>query len=387
MKVVWVNRSEWRKPGPIVYIGLLNARAFALRGDEVAFYCSEGAPSDTNDDLESFYGIDAPAGLTIHRVPRGGRWSELRGRRVYLQALSRARQWLEAGEEVLFLTRELGATPGLARLQRRFGDRLRTVYEAHDFHADLSRRSEVDFNDRRKRFTERFALPRLSGIVAITSDQAALYREALPSTRVLGSPLGCLDFSRTAATAESLYARRSLAYIGHLHRQKGVPQLLEHEARLAERGIRLEIIGGDESRVTQLRRKLKLGERSSIAILPGMPPSRLHEHLAAHIGAGLVPLEDNFYNRHLTCPVKALDSMAHHFPVLASDLPSTREVIGPAGCFVPPGDGDALAEAIFRLFEDRQRFLDLSAAAASRARELDWKTRAERIVDWAWERS
>lgn len=386
MKIVWVNRSEWRKPGPIVYVGLLNARSFAQLDHPVDFFCSRGSESNTDDDLAGFYGIDPIDGLTIHRVSRDSRFSELRGRRVYLEAIDHAKRLLKGGEEVMFLTRELGLTPMLTRLQRRYGDRLRTVYEAHDFHAGLEHRESIDFNDRRKQFTERFAMPRLSGVVTITTEQAALYGEAFPSTRILNEPLGCLEFPRPESAAD-LFGLRTIAYIGHLHRQKGVPQLLKHEKVLSEKGIKLEIIGGDAKRVEQLRVKRKLAGESPIHILPSMPPARLHEHLATRVGAGLVPLEDNFYNRNLTCPVKALDSIAHHLPVVASDLPSTREVLGNGGVFVPPGDGEALVRAIADLFSDEDRFASLSAAAGKRAAELAWESRARRICDWAWSAS
>ncbi len=165
-----------------------------------------------------------------------------------------------------------------------------------------------------------------------------------------------------------------------------MPQLLKHEKWLAERRIRLQIIGGDSHRVAQLSRKRKLEDRSPIEILPMMPPAELHRHLSQQAGAGLVPIQDNFYNRHLTCPVKALDSMAHHLPVIASDLDSTREVLGEAGYFVPPDDGEAIRKAIGDLFDDRERFAALSLAAGRRARELDWSRRAEEIREWAWGR-
>lgn len=381
MKVVWVNRSEWRKPGPIVYVGLLNALSFARLGLETDFFCSHGKESETADDLENFYGIDPVQGLTIHRIERGSKFAELPGRRIYFEALKHVKRLLKSGEEVLVLTRELSLTPHLARLQRRFGGRLRTAYEAHDFHANLDQRESIDFNDRRKRFTERFALPRLSGIVTITEEQAALYGEVFPSAQILNEPLGCLEFPREKS-AEELRALRTIAYIGHLHREKGVPQLLKHEKILSEQGIRLQIIGGDRSRVDQLRRKLKLAGDSSIEILPSMPPIKLHAHLATKVGAGLVPLEDNFYNRNLTCPVKALDSMAHHLPVVASDLPSTREVLGDSGVFVAPGDGEALVQAIADLFSEENRFASLSKAATQRATALNWESRTRRIRDW-----
>ena len=298
-------------------------------------------------------------------------------------ALDHVRECLRRGERVLLLTRELGLTPRLSRLQRRYPGVLRTVYEAHDFHADLSGRDSVDFNDRRKGFTERWALPGLSGLLAITEAQADHYRRAIPGLNVLARPLGCLEFP-APRSPEELRSRRTAVYIGHLHREKGVPQLLKHEGWLAERNLRLQIIGGEVSRVAQLEQKRKMGDVSPIRILPMMPPAELHRHLAAEAGIGLVPLQDNFYNRYLTCPVKALDSMAHHLPVIASDLESTREVLGLAGSFVPPDDGEILREAIGELFDDAGRFHALSRAATERAEALGWRKRAEAIRDWAW---
>lgn len=383
MRVVWVNRSEWRKPGPIVYIGLLNARAFALAGNEVDYFCSAGDQSDTESDIFDFYGLDSVDGLKVRRIERGSKLAENFGRQVYREALAQTVRLLKGGEQVTLLTRELGLTLQLARLQKKWPDQLRTIYEAHDFHADLSRRESTDFNDQRKRLTERWTLPRISGVLSITNAQAKLYQEALPGLNVLNRPLGCLEFARPSSP-EELRQRRTIAYIGHLHREKGVPQLLKHEKWLAERNLKLQIIGGDPDRVGQLSRKRKLGEGSPIEILPMMPPAKLHRHLGDEVGAGLVPLQENFYNRHLTCPVKALDSMAHHMPVIASDLDSTREVLGDSGWFVPPDDGEAIRLAIADLFDDPDRFAALSLAAGKRAEELSWKKRAEDISAWAW---
>jgi hypothetical protein len=53
--------------------------------------------------------------------------------------------------------------------------------------------------------------------------------------------------------------------------------------------------------------------------------------LATEASAGLIPLEDDYYNRNLTCPAKGLDYLAHGLPTIASDLPSTRSLFGSSG--------------------------------------------------------
>lgn len=384
MKIIWANRSEWKKPGPIVYIGLLNAHSFAASDPncESHFFVSAGSAStETEADLRDFYGIDDLPNLHIHRTQKGGKLVESFGRRVYRQALTLAKQQLAAGEQVIFLTRELGVTAMLARLQKKHPDQLRTVYEAHDFHAELDRRDQTDYNDHRKRLTERLFLPHLSGVLCITAEQEQLYREALPKLNTITLPLGCRDFE--VRPVEERRSHRTVAYIGHLHKEKGVPGLLDHAAYFKEHDIRLQIIGGKREQTDKLLRKIKIDDHS-IECLPAMPPADLHRHFRDEVSLGIVPLQDTFYNRHLTCPVKALDSLAHHLPVVATDLPSTRAVIGDAGVYISPQDmaSRQIPEAIERVLSSAKTYSTLSCAASARATELAWPGRAHSIVEW-----
>lgn len=61
-----------------------------------------------------------------------------------------------------------------------------------------------------------------------------------------------------------------------------------------------------------------------------------------------------------------LEAMALELPVVASDLPPVREVVGDSALLVPPGDPGALAEAITRLARDRALADRLRSAARSR---------------------
>jgi glycosyltransferase involved in cell wall biosynthesis len=294
-----------------------------------------------------------------------------------------AKRQLAAGEQVIFLTRELGVIAMLSRLQKRHPDKLRTVYEAHDFHADLSQRDQADYNDQRKRLNERLFLPRLSGVLCITKEQEQLYRKALPVLNTITLPLGCRKFD--ADPVEQRRAHRTVAYIGHLHREKGVPGLLEHAAYFKEHGIRLQIIGGKREQTDKLLRKIKIDDHT-IECLPAMPPAKLHRHFQESVSMGIVPLQDTFYNRHLTCPVKALDSLAHHLPVIASDLPSTRGVLGKAGIYIPTDEmsSQKVPAKIRELLDSSEDYANLAAAASARALELAWPARAKKISEWIW---
>jgi glycosyltransferase involved in cell wall biosynthesis len=118
-----------------------------------------------------------------------------------------------------------------------------------------------------------------------------------------------------------------------------------------------------------------------------MCPRKLHRYLADEVSVGVVPLRDTFYNRYLTCPVKALDFLSHHLPIIATDLPSTNEILGEAGAFIPPDDDHRLVAAAAEILDSAERYRELSAASAHRAKALEWANRAKLIEAWVNERS
>ena len=382
MKIVWANRSEWKKPGPIVYIGLLNALSFAELGYETHLFVSEGQPSDTSIDLIDFYGIKSNSNLHIHRIPKGSKISEIPGRKIYRQALAFCRNELAAGEDLILLTRELGLIGLMARLQRQFPTSLRTIYEAHDFHADLSgRQGNIDFNDRRKQLTEKLFLPRISGLLCITPPQEEYYRAAFPNINILTQALGCLEFKTLSnQETEERRKRRTVIYVGHLHRYKGVHDLINQADFFHQHDLKLHLLGGNQKQIAKLGGKLK--PDSPIHFFPAMPPAQLHQHLKQHASIGIVPLQDSYYNRALTCPVKALDSLSHHLPVIATDLPTTRAVIADAGIYLSPDHPETFPLAIKELIDNPEQYRQLSLNAARRSEELTWKHRAQTIVNW-----
>jgi glycosyltransferase involved in cell wall biosynthesis len=86
--------------------------------------------------------------------------------------------------------------------------------------------------------------------------------------------------------------------------------------------------------------------------------------------------------RH-TSPLKAFEAMAAGRAIVASDLPSTREVLrhGETAWLVAPGDPSALAEGLRRLLEDRPLATALARTAHASARAFAWPARGRALVD------
>jgi glycosyltransferase involved in cell wall biosynthesis len=78
---------------------------------------------------------------------------------------------------------------------------------------------------------------------------------------------------------------------------------------------------------------------------------------------------------------KLLNYMACALPVVATDTPVNREILGELGVYAPVGDHAALAEAIVSLLGDGQRRQSLGVALRQRAETLfSWPSLTDRLV-------
>jgi glycosyltransferase involved in cell wall biosynthesis len=143
------------------------------------------------------------------------------------------------------------------------------------------------------------------------------------------------------------------------------------------------IVGGHErepdlERLRRLTGELGIGERVTFTGL--VEPGRVPELLARAFVLAL-PNPASAISTHFTSPLKLFEYMAAGRPIVASDLPSIREVLadGDTALLVAPGDAQALAAAIRRLDEDRTLAAELAGRALARSRDYSWSRRAERL--------
>jgi glycosyltransferase involved in cell wall biosynthesis len=146
-----------------------------------------------------------------------------------------------------------------------------------------------------------------------------------------------------------------LIYFGTLAAWQGVELAVR---ALAQVDATLTIVGTGSSRqrdtLMALAAKLNLAHR--VTILPPVPQEDLVHHLR-NADAVVVPLTLTERNTvQGCCPLKALEGMASGTPVIATDLPVTRELgrDGEHFLLVRPGSVDHLAETIRHLAADRE---------------------------------
>ena len=381
MIIVWVNKRDWRTPGPIVNMALHNAAAFADRGYETHLCIGAGKPSDTRSDLEGFYGLEAGGRLHIHRIPRYRLPGASYSISVFLHAYRLIKR-LAADAPVAVFTRESGFLFFLSRLCKR-NKNVKGFYELHDLYADLSWVDEKKGGHRREWLYERLLLPSIDGIVCITREQEKRYNAIFPNIPSCAFPLGTQPAAEQTSPEEKR-RRRTLMYVGHMHSDKGIDFLLGATRRLIRENVHVLFWGGKPGKVPVFeKRAAAMGIAGHVRFVPFQPPQEMHRALAREASLGVVMLKDTYYNRYLTCPVKALDYLSHGIPAIGSDIPSVHEVLADAGTYVPPDHLDRFVEAVLELLDDPVRYAAMAARARRRATEISWQMRAKTLADFA----
>ena len=98
-----------------------------------------------------------------------------------------------------------------------------------------------------------------------------------------------------------------------------------------------------------------------------------------------IPWGWNEFSAYYTSPMKLFEYMAAGTPIIASDLPSIREVLQhrETAWLVEPGNPTDLAEGIKHLMNDSCLKNRLSSAACKAVRQHTWRERALRILNEA----
>jgi glycosyltransferase involved in cell wall biosynthesis len=286
--------------------------------------------------------------------------------------------WLMFRRVDVLYTRDLFA--GLVITTTR--PRTKLVYEVHQVH-----RSRL--GQRVQAFVVRRAYT-----VPITHHLADKMR-ALGARRVLvehdGMRLARFENRPTRETARAALgidpAAFVIGYIGRLHTMgmtKGLDTLVDAISHAGREGAvaDLLLVGGPEEGIKTIREQWQARGLSSerLHTVGQVPPGHVPRYLAA-MDVGAMPLPWTEHFAYYASALKLFEYMAAGCAVLASDLPSTAEVVrdGETAVLAPPGDVSAFAGAIRRLVADRALCRTLGERAQAEVQRYSWSARADRI--------
>jgi glycosyltransferase involved in cell wall biosynthesis len=161
------------------------------------------------------------------------------------------------------------------------------------------------------------------------------------------------------------------------HPLKGIVPLLEAVAKLrTERDIELIIVGKASEGGAAAKTIERLNLEDTVRFITGVSEAELVTIFgSAHVG--VVPsLYEGF-------SLPAIELMSCATPLVATTAGALPEVVGDAAYSVPPGDPEALAQAIKTVMDDDELAATLGAAGRARVMErYTWQSVAAQTAQW-----
>jgi glycosyltransferase involved in cell wall biosynthesis len=313
------------------------------------------------------YSVAKPANVRLLPVSRSLPWPLAR---VHSNRLFAARLAGRIGAEGpgAVMARHLKAS---LLLLERIVD-LKLVYEAHEVFADTAPPRRREDTVRR----ERAVVTRAAALVANSNATAArlraLYGIAAPIEVI---PNG-VDYPESVPDKDWARASQRIVYSGSFFAWKGVDDLAD--AARALPGFRIKLIGGSEDRIAALR--ARAGAAGAALDFTGHIP---HGSVGAELARACIAVLPNRADPDsaFTSPIKLFEYMAAGCALVASDLPSVREVLEQDDAvWTAPGDAAGLAGAIRSLAGDPERARRLGSRVREKARRYTWDARGERLA-------
>src|SRR3989344_2047521 len=177
------------------------------------------------------------------------------------------------------------------------------------------------------------------------------------------------------------FLKKIIMYTGHLFEWKGAQTLLQTARKLQTQDVIFVFVGGMEYDIEKFKEKAK--DLSNVLIVGYKPHKEIPFYLKA---ADIVVLpnsaEEDISSKY-TSPLKLFEYMASGRPIVASDLPSVREILnGNNAVLVKPDNLESLAEGVERVLNDKILADNISYAAFEDVKNYTWQKRAKAIVEF-----
>ncbi len=331
-------------------------------------------PVDAQSPLATA-GVETAAGITLlpllrgwpaplNRLPPFSRWHSAR------LFAGRLRREIDVRRPDALYVRHLKladlllSRPGLPPL----------IYEAHEVFADTAparRRARVAAMERRV----------LAGAAAVVCNSAAT---ADRLAALYGAPRRLLVLPNGVARPDTLPAKpwaecaRHIVYAGSFFGWKGVDDLVVAAAEL--RGFHISLIGGEAAQIERVRARLPV-DGAEIELVPRLPHAEVMTRLATACIAVLPNRPDP--DSAFTSPIKLFEYMAAGCAVVAADLPSIREILGPDdAAWFTAGDAGSLAQALLSLAANPARAEAMGDSLRAKSAAYTWQARAATLRDF-----
>ncbi len=375
LNIAYINKTTWLSNMPSTVFSTMNAYGFALNDcDSTVIYKSPEQQPET--DFNEYFDLPHIGNFHVHtETDRAWRF---RSNEIFY---SKVVHWLKScGKKWDFvITRDPGCLPYLIKIRKHTGAKI--FYQSHNFYPDTSLQPDMNKINRRKyKIYETKYIPKLDGMMALNEPHSELYRKHVDTPVFTGYP-----GLKKIFEPKDNFDKKIVLYSGSFQLKKGIDTVIKAFAKMEDKSVRLILAGGrndDEIQpVRDMIDSLNIADRANIT---GWLSYKALENLLREATIGTLPLKDTFYNRYLTAPSKLFDYLAFGMPVISSDMPSIRDIIGDNDCgvFIPPDDDNALAKNLDKILNDRDLYLKYQKGSAETANNYLWKDCARQMLNF-----
>lgn len=329
------------------------------------------------------------AGVPYHRDLAAGRRLDLPDRHLEAYAVTVAALARAVGADVVHAhSKHVNAQAALLA-GRRLG--VPVVYEARGFLEDTWRTRGGDADSDFYRWTRRTETRCLSLADAVVTLSQSMREDVVARgvdpkrVHVVGNCVpdalltDVVDGGPVRAALDIRPTDVVIGTVSTLNAYEGIDVLLDAGGLLDDARLVVLVVGDGPARERLTRRAAELrrsGTRTRFVLTGRVPHSRTHEHHAA-IDVFCVPRRATPVTT-LVPPLKPVEAMALGRPVVVTDLPPLRELVGPdRGLVVEGADPQLLAQALGELVADPDRRHRLGASGRDHvASERTWSVAA-----------
>ncbi|WFM69801.1 glycosyltransferase family 4 protein [Halomonas sp. CKK8] len=260
--------------------------------------------------------------------------------------------------------------------------RVPLVYDAHEISTD--REGYKAFRGL-VGWIEKKLMPKAAGTITTTDARAKFFARAYGIPR----PLVLQNRPRLVKVEGSNRIREELGlsepwpivlYQGGLQPGRGLPRLVEVAKQVPE--AYFVFIGGGRQTAELHQLAADLGLTDRVHFISTVPLAELPSYTAS-ADIGVQPIENTCLNHFTTDSNKLFEYVIAGLPVVASQLPEISKVVRhhDLGLLVPPGDTEALADAIRTLVQGPGMRKRYRANAEKAAQSLNWETQEASLLE------
>ncbi|MCC7519908.1 MAG: glycosyltransferase family 4 protein [Verrucomicrobiae bacterium] len=262
-------------------------------------------------------------------------------------------------------------------LKSRF--RLPLVFESHEVFSLGQVDSPLKF--RRLFDQEQFVYSRVNGLVTISDHLKDYLRQHFPLRAPVLRASDGVALDLFSAPENTQADPNLIIYTGSLYGWKGVDTVIKAMRYLPEK--RLLILGGTPREIAKKQRLAASWKVSDRCVFRGYVSRAELIRTLRQAAIGVLPNHREEISERFTSPLKLFEYMAAGKIIVASDLPSIREILDEEVAWLcPPASPKSLAEAIRATDRDPEAVKRKTEAARARVHDFSWDRRARTVLSF-----